>query len=78
MSLKGDCLPELCFLRADVFFLRSEWNLINKINRNNTKTAYLKRDAVIIKYLFICWLIIFKPILHLFYFWSLSINNVLS
>lgn len=78
MSLKGNCLPELCFLRSEVFFLRSEWNLINKINSNNKKTAYPKRDAVIIKYLFLCWLIVFKPILHLLYFRSLGINNVLS
>lgn len=48
MSLEWACLPVLCFLRTSVFFLRSEWNLITKINSDNEKTAYLKRDAVII------------------------------
>lgn len=48
MSLESICLPVLCFLRTSMFFLRSEWNLTTKINSDNEKTAYLKRDAVII------------------------------
>lgn len=79
MLLKEYCLPELCFFKHRDIFLRSEWNLINKIKGSDTKTAYLKRDAaIIIKYLFLCRLIIFKPILHLLYFRTLSINNFLS
>lgn len=79
MLLKEYCLPELFFLSTVIFFLRSEWNLINRIKGSDTKTAYLKRDAaIIIKYLFLCLLIIFKPILHLLYFRTLSINNFLS
>ncbi len=79
MLLNEYCLPELYFFNHRNIFLRSEWNLINKIKGSNTKTAPLKRDTVIIiKDLFLCWLIIFKPILHLLYFRPLSINNLLS